>query len=133
MFAPVHIRIVSFIIICNAFIIVVGFWEIVANSREDVRVALTGDIIALAGLKDTITGETLCDPESPVVLERMDFPDPVIKIAIEPKTKADIDKMAAGLVMLAQEGPSFHFSRDEEINQIVIEGMRELHKWGMCI
>ncbi|KAI5394827.1 hypothetical protein KIW84_061444 [Lathyrus oleraceus] len=70
----------------------------------------------------------LCDPVSLVVLERMDFPDPVIKIAIEPKTKADIDKMATGLVKLAQEGPSFHFSRDEEINQIVIEGMRELHK-----
>ncbi|XP_045792467.1 elongation factor G-2, chloroplastic [Trifolium pratense] len=101
--------------------------EMHANSREDVKVALTGDIIALAGLKDTVTGETLCDPESPVVLERMDFPDPVIKIAIEPKTKADIDKMAAGLVKLAQEDPSFHFSRDEEINQTVIEGMGELH------
>jgi elongation factor G len=101
--------------------------EMHANSREDVKVALTGDIIALAGLKDTITGETLCDPEHPVVLERMDFPDPVIKIAIEPKTKADIDKMAAGLVKLAQEDPSFHFSRDEEINQTVIEGMGELH------
>jgi len=101
--------------------------EMHANSREDVKVALTGDIVALAGLKDTITGETLCDPETPVVLERMDFPDPVIKIAIEPKTKADIDKMAAGLVKLAQEDPSFHFSRDEEINQTVIEGMGELH------
>ncbi|KAI5444472.1 Elongation factor G-1 [Lathyrus oleraceus] len=95
--------------------------------REDVRVALTGDIAALAGLKDTITGEAFCDPESPVVLERMYFPDPVIKIAIEPKTKADIDKMAVGLVKLAQEDPSFHFSRDEEINQTVIEGMGELH------
>ncbi|KAK4260449.1 hypothetical protein QN277_003560 [Acacia crassicarpa] len=101
--------------------------EMHANSREDVKVALTGDIVALAGLKDTITGETLSDPNNPVVLERMDFPDPVIKVAIEPKTKADVDKMATGLVKLAQEDPSFHFSRDEEVNQTVIEGMGELH------
>ncbi|KAL6501595.1 Nonribosomal peptide synthetase 7 [Orobanche gracilis] len=101
--------------------------EMHANSREDVKVALTGDIIALAGLKDTITGETLSDPEKPIILERMDFPDPVIKVAIEAKTKADVDKMAIGLVKLAQEDPSFHFSRDEEINQTVIEGMGELH------
>ncbi|CAI9093791.1 OLC1v1029369C2 [Oldenlandia corymbosa var. corymbosa] len=101
--------------------------EMHANSREDVKVALAGDIVALAGLKDTITGETLSDPENPVVLERMDFPDPVIKVAIEPKTKADIDKMANGLVKLAQEDPSFHFSRDDETNQTVIEGMGELH------
>ncbi|XP_023873671.2 elongation factor G, chloroplastic [Quercus suber] len=101
--------------------------EMHANSRQDVKVALTGDIIALAGLKDTITGETLSDPENPIVLERMDFPDPVIKVAIEPKTKADVDKMATGLIKLAQEDPSFHFSRDEEINQTVIEGMGELH------
>ncbi|KAL6550206.1 Nonribosomal peptide synthetase 7 [Orobanche minor] len=101
--------------------------EMHANSREDVKVALTGDIIALAGLKDTITGETLSDPEKPIILERMDFPDPVIKVAIEAKTKADVDKMAIGLVKLAQEDPSFHFSQDEEINQTVIEGMGELH------
>ncbi|XP_029123093.1 elongation factor G-2, chloroplastic [Elaeis guineensis] len=101
--------------------------EMHANSREDIKTALTGDIVALAGLKDTITGETLCDPEKPIVLERMDFPDPVIKVAIEPKTKADVDKMAVGLIKLAQEDPSFHFSRDEEINQTVIEGMGELH------
>ncbi|GAA0160862.1 translation elongation factor [Lithospermum erythrorhizon] len=101
--------------------------EMHANSREDVRVAVTGDIVALAGLKDTITGETLSDMEKPIVLERMDFPDPVIKVAIEPKTKADIDKMAMGLVKLAQEDPSFHFSRDDETNQTVIEGMGELH------
>ncbi|KAJ8632221.1 hypothetical protein MRB53_025557 [Persea americana] len=101
--------------------------EMHANSREDIKTALAGDIIALAGLKDTITGETLCDPDKPIVLERMDFPDPVIKVAIEPKTKADIDKMAVGLIKLAQEDPSFHFSRDEEINQTVIEGMGELH------
>nr|GMD97234.1 elongation factor G-2, chloroplastic [Ipomoea batatas] len=101
--------------------------EMHANSREDIKSAFTGDIVALAGLKDTITGETLCDPDSQVVLERMDFPDPVIKVAIEPKTRADIDRMAAGLVKLAQEDPSFHFSRDEETNQTVIEGMGELH------
>lgn len=101
--------------------------EMHANSREDIKFAVTGDIIALAGLKDTITGETLCDPASPIVLERMDFPDPVIKVAIEPKTKADVDKMSFGLIKLAQEDPSFHFSRDEEINQTVIEGMGELH------
>lgn len=101
--------------------------EMHANSREDIKVALAGDIVALAGLKDTITGETLCDADKPIVLERMDFPDPVIKVAIEPKTKADVDKMAAGLIKLAQEDPSFHFSRDEEINQTVIEGMGELH------
>ncbi|KAG0460699.1 hypothetical protein HPP92_020996 [Vanilla planifolia] len=83
--------------------------EMHANSREDVGSALTGDIVALAGLKDTITGETLCDPENPVVLERMEFPDPVIKVAIEPKTKADLDKLAFGLIKLAQEDPSFHF------------------------
>ncbi|XP_058222390.1 elongation factor G-2, chloroplastic isoform X2 [Rhododendron vialii] len=101
--------------------------EMHANSREDVKVALAGDIIALAGLKDTNTGETLCNPDKPIVLERMEFPDPVIKVAIEPKTKADVDKMSMGLVKLAQEDPSFHFSRDEETNQTVIEGMGELH------
>lgn len=98
-----------------------------AISRDDVKIAVTGDIVALAGLKDTITGETLCDPDKPIVLERMDFPEPVIKVAIEPKTKADVDKMSMGLVKLAQEDPSFHFSRDEESNQTVIEGMGELH------
>ncbi|KAH0449030.1 hypothetical protein IEQ34_022830 [Dendrobium chrysotoxum] len=101
--------------------------EMHANSREDVKSALTGDIIALAGLKDTVTGETLCSLDKPIVLERMDFPDPVIKVAIEPKTKVDLDKMAVGLIKLAQEDPSFHFSRDEETNQTVIEGMGELH------
>jgi elongation factor G len=101
--------------------------EMHANSKEDITVAVTGDIVALAGLKDTITGETLCDPDNLVVLERMEFPDPVIKVAIEPKTKADADKMANGLIKLAQEDPSFHFSRDDETNQTVIEGMGELH------
>lgn len=98
-----------------------------ANSREEVKAAVAGDIVALAGLKETITGETLCDPDKPIVLERMNFPDPVIKVAIEPKTKADVDKMSMGLIKLAQEDPSFHFSRDEEGNQTVIEGMGELH------
>eukprot|EP00898_Chlorokybus_atmophyticus_P009244 jgi/Chlat1/94/Chrsp1S03203 len=101
--------------------------EMHANSREDIKSARTGDIIAICGLKDTITGETLCDPDHPVVLERMEFPDPVIKVAIEPKTKADLDKMSMGLIKLAQEDPSFHFTRDEETNQTVIEGMGELH------
>jgi elongation factor G len=101
--------------------------EMHANSREDIKFARTGDIVALAGLKDTVTGDTLCDLEKPIVLERMEFPDPVIKVAIEPKTKADLDKMSTGLIKLAQEDPSFHFSRDEETNQTVIEGMGELH------
>lgn len=89
--------------------------------------AILMEMCCHSGLKDTITGETLCDFENPVVLERMDFPDPVIKVAIEPKTKADVDKMSMGLIKLAQEDPSFHFSRDEETNQTVIEGMGELH------
>jgi elongation factor G len=101
--------------------------EMHANDRVDIKTARAGDIVAIAGLKDTITGETLCDEDHPVVLERMDFPDPVIKIAIEPKTKADIQKMGAGLNKLAAEDPSFHYSRDEETNQTVIEGMGELH------
>ena len=101
--------------------------EMHANSREDVKTARTGDIVALAGLKDMVTGETLCDPEQQVILERMEFPDPVIKVAIEPKTKADVDKMSNGLIKLAREDPSFHFSLDEETNQTIIEGMGELH------
>jgi elongation factor G len=101
--------------------------EMHANTREDVKVARTGDIVAIAGLKDTTTGDTLCDADKPVVLERMDFPDPVIKVAIEPKTKADLEKMSTGLIKLAAEDPSFHFRRDEETNQTVIEGMGELH------
>jgi elongation factor G len=101
--------------------------EMHANEREDVKSARTGDIVAIAGLKDTTTGDTLCDEKLPIILERMEFPDPVIKIAIEPKTKADIEKMSTGLIKLAQEDPSFHFTRDEETNQTVIEGMGELH------
>ena len=98
-----------------------------ANNREDVKAAYAGDIVAIGGLKDVITGETLCDEKSPIILERMDFPDPVIKIAIEPKSKGDLEKMGVGLSKLAQEDPSFNFSRDEETNQTVIEGMGELH------
>lgn len=101
--------------------------EMHANSREDVDEACAGDIIAIAGLKDTTTGETLCTPDDQIILEKMDFPDPVIKIAIEPKTKGDLEKMSDGLIKLAQEDPSFRFSRDEESNQTVIEGMGELH------
>jgi len=98
-----------------------------ANERSDIKSAFAGDIIAIGGLKDVITGETLCDEKHPVILERMDFPDPVIKIAIEPKSKGDLEKMGQGLNKLAQEDPSFNFSRDDETNQTVIEGMGELH------
>jgi len=101
--------------------------EMHANSREDIKVARAGDIVAIAGLKDTTTGDTLCDADKPIILERMDFPEPVIKVAIEPKTKADLEKMSTGLIKLAAEDPSFHFRRDEETNQTVIEGMGELH------
>ena len=101
--------------------------EMHANSREDIKIARAGDIVAVAGLKDVITGDTLCEDKAPILLERMEFPDPVIKVAIEPKTKGDLDKMTTGLIKLAQEDPSFHFSRDEETNQTVIEGMGELH------
>lgn len=89
-----------------------------ANDRTDVKIARAGDIVAIAGLKNTVTGETLCDQSKPIVLERMDFPDPVISIMIEPKTKVDLQKMGTGLNKLAQEDPSFHYSRDEETNQV---------------
>ncbi len=99
-----------------------------ANDREDIKEARAGDIIAIAGLKDTTTGETLCfQGADEVILEKMEFPEPVIKIAVEPKTKADTEKMGAALMKLAQEDPSFRFSRDEDSNQTVIEGMGELH------
>ena len=101
--------------------------EMHANSREDVKLARAGDIVAVAGLKDVVTGDTLCDDKAAILLERMDFPDPVIKVAIEPKTKSDLEKMGTGLNKLAQEDPSFHYKRDEETNQTVIEGMGELH------
>ena len=98
-----------------------------ANSREEVSEAYAGDIVALAGLKDTTTGETLCDPKSPVVLEKIEFPDPVIEIAVEPKTKSDQEKMAQALGRLAQEDPSFRVSVDAESGQTVLKGMGELH------
>ena len=98
-----------------------------ANEREDIKIARAGDIVALAGLKCTTTGDTLCDPNNPVVLERMDFPDPVIEIAVEPKTKADQQKMGEALLSLAAEDPSFRVASDEESGQTIIKGMGELH------
>jgi len=96
-------------------------------SREEIDWAGAGDIIALAGLKDTTTGDTLCDPSKPVVLETMTFPDPVIEIAVEPKTKADQEKMSAGLQRLAAEDPSFRVETDIESGQTIMKGMGELH------
>ena len=98
-----------------------------ANSREDVKEANTGDIVALAGLKYTITGHTLSEEDNPIVLEPMDFPDPVIEIAVEPKTKADQEKMGEALGRLAREDPSFRVTSDEESGQTIIKGMGELH------
>ncbi|MBX3581222.1 MAG: elongation factor G [Rhizobiaceae bacterium] len=98
-----------------------------SNSREDIEEAFAGDIVALAGLKDTTTGDTLCDPLNPVILERMEFPDPVIQIAIEPKTKNDQEKMGLALHRLAAEDPSFRVRTDEESGQTIIAGMGELH------
>ncbi|KND16067.1 elongation factor G [Pannonibacter phragmitetus] len=98
-----------------------------ANSREDIDVAYAGDIVAIAGLKDTTTGDTLCDPAKPVILERMEFPEPVIEIAVEPKTKGDQEKMGLALNRLAAEDPSFRVKTDEESGQTIIAGMGELH------
>ena len=98
-----------------------------SNSREDIKVAYAGDIIAVAGLKDTTTGDTLCDAENAVILERMEFPDPVIEVAVEPKTKADQEKMGIALQRLAAEDPSFKVSIDHESGQTVMKGMGELH------
>src|SRR5512143_1168977 len=98
-----------------------------ANNREDVKEARAGDIIALAGLKSVTTGDTLCDPDNPVILEKMDFPDPVIELAIEPKSKADQEKMGQALGRLVQEDPTFRVSTDQETGQTVIKGMGELH------
>ena len=98
-----------------------------ANSREDIKEAHAGDIVALASLKTTTTGETLCDPQQPVILEKMEFPDPVIEIAIEPKSKADQEKMGMALQRLAQEDPSFRVSTDQESGQTILKGMGELH------
>merc|ERR1712151_9394 len=98
-----------------------------SNKREEIKEASAGDIIALVGLKDTTTGDTLCASDAPIVLERMEFPEPVIKVACEPASQTDSDKMIDSLAKLAAEDPSFRFSRDEETNQTVIEGMGELH------
>lgn len=98
-----------------------------SNSRADIEEAFAGDIVALAGLKETTTGDTLCDPLAPVILERMEFPEPVIQIAIEPKTKADQEKMGLALHRLAAEDPSFRVKTDEESGQTIIAGMGELH------
>ena len=98
-----------------------------SNSREDIDIAYAGDIVALAGLKETTTGDTLCDPLKPVILERMEFPEPVIQIAIEPKTKGDQEKMGIALNRLAAEDPSFRVKSDEESGQTIIAGMGELH------
>ncbi|MGB8275273.1 MAG: elongation factor G [Alphaproteobacteria bacterium] len=98
-----------------------------ANHREDIKQALAGDIVAVAGLKATTTGDTLCAQNAPIVLERMEFPDPVIEVAVEPKTKADQEKMGSALARLATEDPSFKVSVDQESGQTVIKGMGELH------
>ena len=98
-----------------------------ANTREDIQEARAGDIVAVAGLKDTTTGETLSDPAHPVVLERMEFPDPVIEVAVEAKTKADQDKLSVALARLAEEDPSFRVTADLESGQTIIRGMGELH------
>ncbi|AQT47523.1 MULTISPECIES: elongation factor G [Bartonella] len=98
-----------------------------SNARTDIEEAYAGDIVALAGLKETTTGDTLCDPLHPVILERMEFPEPVIEIAIEPKTKADQEKMGIALNRLAAEDPSFRVKSDEESGQTIIAGMGELH------
>jgi len=98
-----------------------------ANNREDIKEAYAGDIVALAGLKEVRTGDTLCDPLKPVILERMEFPEPVIEIAIEPKSKADQEKLGLALAKLANEDPSFRVSTDQESGQTILRGMGELH------
>ncbi|PZQ58422.1 MAG: elongation factor G [Sphingomonas taxi] len=98
-----------------------------ANDREDIQVAYAGDIVALAGLKDTTTGDTLCAQNNPIILERMEFPDPVIEVSVEPKTKADQEKMGVALNRLAREDPSFRVSTDHESGQTILKGMGELH------
>ena len=98
-----------------------------ANNREDIKEAYAGDIVALAGLKEARTGDTLCDPNNQVILEKMEFPDPVIEIAIEPKSKADQEKLGIALAKLAAEDPSFRVSTDHESGQTILKGMGELH------
>jgi elongation factor G len=98
-----------------------------ANSREEIQEVYAGDIAAAVGLKDTITGDTLCDEKNPVILESMNFPEPVISIAVEPKSKADQDKMGTALTKLGEEDPTFRYYTDEETGQTIIQGMGELH------
>jgi elongation factor G len=98
-----------------------------ANNREDIKEAYAGDIVALAGLKEARTGDTLCDSNHPVILEKMEFPEPVIEIAIEPKSKADQEKLGIALAKLAAEDPSFRVSTDQESGQTILKGMGELH------
>ena len=98
-----------------------------SNKQDEITEAYAGDIVALAGLKETTTGDTVCDPNKPVVLETMTFPDPVIEIAVEPKTKADQEKMSVGLQRLAAEDPSFRVETDFESGQTIMKGMGELH------
>jgi len=98
-----------------------------ANSREEIKQVLAGDIAAIIGLKDTTTGDTLCAESAKIVLERMEFPEPVISVAVEPRTKADQEKMGVALGKLAQEDPSFRVKTDEESGQTIISGMGELH------
>ena len=98
-----------------------------SNTREEIKDAKAGDIVALVGMKNVTTGDTLCEPSKPVILEKMEFPDPVIEVAVEPKTKADYEKMGQALGRLAQEDPSFRVTSDEESGQTIIKGMGELH------
>ena len=98
-----------------------------ANNREDIKEAYAGDIVALAGLKEVRTGDTLCDPQKPVILEKMEFPEPVIEIAIEPKSKADQEKLGVALAKLVAEDPSFRVHTDQESGQTILKGMGELH------
>ena len=98
-----------------------------SNNREEIEIAHAGDIVALAGMKETTTGDTLCDTANPVVLETMTFPDPVIEIAVEPKSKNDQEKMSLGLQRLAAEDPSFQVTTDLESGQTIMRGMGELH------
>ena len=98
-----------------------------ANHREEVNTVYTGDIAAVMGLKDTTTGDTLCDEDNPIILESMDFPEPVISVAIEPKTKAGQDKLILALQKLSEEDPTFRTSVNSETGQTIIEGMGELH------
>src|SRR5690606_3823643 len=97
------------------------------NNRDEIKEVYAGDIAAAIGLKDVTTGETLCDPDHVIILEKMDFPEPVISVAVEPKTKADQEKMGIALGKLAQEDPSFRVETDEESGQTIIAGMGELH------